>query len=78
MAGPVLLYRAKTPHRIHELVEDGWVGIEGARQWCAKLAKGTCTVDLYCLLLDGTELFLESFPGSADHDIGPLMDFHER
>lgn len=57
MAGHVVRYRAKTTHAVYEISEDGWVGVQKARKWCQEIAEEASTVDLYCLLLDGTELY---------------------
>ncbi len=61
MAGPVIRYRAKTTRQVHELGEDGWVGIQRARSWCQELADEHSTVDLYCLLIDGTEVYYGTY-----------------
>lgn len=61
MFGGVIGYRAKTIHEVHELGEDGWVGIQKARQWCQDLADEHSTVDLYCLFVDGTEVYYGTY-----------------
>ena len=73
MAGPVIRYRAKTVDQVHEIVEDGWVGIQGAREWCQGIADQDSTVDLYCLLVDGTEMFYGSFVSDEDSELDHLM-----
>lgn len=73
MAGSVIRYRAKAADRVLEIPEDGWVGIQGARKWCEELAEEDSTVDLYCLLVDGTEMFYGSFPSSDEEDLERLM-----
>ncbi len=66
MAGTIALYRAKTGRFIHELHESGGVGIEKAREWCQELAEQHSTVDLYFILVDGTEVFSGSFVHKND------------
>ena len=68
MAGQVIRYRAKTNQETHELGEDGWVGIQGAREWCQELADQNSTVDLYCLLIDGTEVYYGTYRPERDHE----------
>ncbi len=73
MAGDIIRYRAKAADRVLEIPEDGWVGIQGARKWCEELADEDSTVDLYCLLVDGTEMFYGSFVSHEDADLDNLM-----
>jgi hypothetical protein len=73
MAGPVIWYRAKTIRETYELGEDGWVGIKNAREWCKELAEEHSTVDLYCLCVDGTEMYYATYrretQSELDHDL---------
>ena len=69
MAGAVIRYRAKTTTHIHELGEDGWVGINKAREWCQELAEQDSTVDLYCLLVDGTEVYYGTYRREHETDL---------
>ena len=73
MSGSVIRYRAKAADQVFEIPEDGWVGIQGARKWCEELADEDSTVDLYCLFVDGTEVFYGSFLSNEDSDLDSLV-----
>lgn len=76
MAGSIIRYRARVGNVVFELQETGWVGVQRARAWCQSIADEEKTVDLYCLLVDGTEVFDSSFVSRDDRDLDQLMS-HE-
>ena len=73
MAGSIIRYRARVGNVVFELDENGWVGVQGARAWCQSLAEEKRTVDLYCLMIDGTEVFDSSFVSQCDRNLEDLM-----
>jgi hypothetical protein len=75
MARRVIRYRARTTRAVHELGEDGGVGIESAKKWCQELAEQHSTVDLYCLLVDGTEVYSGTYRREKQSDVDFLMSF---
>ena len=74
MSNAVAFYRARvTGGDVHEIRENGEIGLEGAKEWCRSLSLENSTVDLYCLRPDGTELFCETIR-PKDEDVLTLLD----
>ncbi len=74
MSNAVAFYRARvTGGDIHELRANGQIGIEGAKEWCRSLSLENSTVDLYCLRMDGSEIFCETIRPEGD-DLLSLLD----
>ena len=69
MMSNAAFYRARvTGGEIHELPANGQIGLETAKEWCQSLSAQNSTVDLYCLRMDGTEIFCETI-----HPVGETV-----
>ena len=74
MSNAVAFYRARvTGGDVHELRADGQIGLDKAKEWCRSLSLENSTVDLYCLRMDGSEIFYETIRPEGE-DVLSLLD----